>query len=95
MPAYIIADIVVKDTATNEIYTAQTPDMVEKYGGKFIVRGGEFEALEGGWSPSRLVVVEFPSFEQARKFYYSDEYKPLRDIRLKTTESKAILVDGA
>ncbi len=95
MAAYLIAEIDVKDPKTYEGYTAQTPALVEKFGGKFIVRGGEVDALEGGWNPARLVVIEFPSIGQARKFYHSEEYAPLLKIRVGATESKAVLVDGA
>jgi len=95
MAAYVIADIAVKDAETYAGYTAQTPDMVAKYGGKFIVRGGTLETLEGDWQPSRLVVLEFPSFEQAKTFYDSDDYAPLKAIRIGASDSKLILVDGA
>lgn len=94
MAAYIIADIDVKDAEIYATYTAQTPDMVAKFGGKFIVRGGTLAPLEGGWQPSRLVVVEFPTFEQARKFYDSEEYGPLKAIRIQASDSRLILVDG-
>ncbi len=95
MPACIIADIAVKDAEAYEGYTDRTPEPVEKYGGKFIGRGGTLEPLEGGWQPDRLVVAEFPTCEQAQKFCYSDEYEPLKAVRERTTDSKVILVDGA
>jgi uncharacterized protein (DUF1330 family) len=65
MSAYVIAEIEVTDPAAYEDYRRQVPAVVEKYQGKFIVRGGRIESMEGGWSPKRMVVVEFPSMDQA------------------------------
>lgn len=95
MPAYLIAEVDVQDTAAYEEYKKITPGAVDAYGGRFIVRGGEVDAKEGGWTPKRVVVVEFPSMAQARKFYDSKEYAPALAIRLKAAKSKLILVDGA
>ena len=95
MPAYLIAEVDVNDTAAYEEYKKITPGAVAAYGGKFIVRGGTVDSKEGGWKPTRLVVVEFPSMEQARKFYDSPEYAPALAIRLKAAKSKLVLVDGA
>ena len=75
-------------------YRKHTPGAVAKFGGKFIVRGGKTRTLEGGWTPPRIVVLEFPSFEKAEEFYHSDHYKPILAMRLKAGKSKAILVDG-
>ena len=94
MSAYAIAEIDVVDPAAYEDYRKQVLAVVTKYGGKFIVRGGKTRTLEGGWKPSRVVVLEFPSYEAAEKFYDSPEYKPVLDMRLKAGKSKAILVDG-
>ena len=95
MPAYLIAEVDVADTAAYEEYKKITPGAVAAYGGRFIVRGGTLESKEGGWKPARLVVVEFPSMEQARKFYDSPEYAPALAIRLKAAKSRLVLVDGA
>jgi uncharacterized protein (DUF1330 family) len=95
LPAYLIAEVDVADTAAYEEYKKITPGAVAAYGGRFIVRGGTVDSKEGGWKPARLVVVEFPSMEQARKFYDSPEYAPALAIRLKAAKSKLILVDGA
>ena len=65
-----------------------------KYGGRFIVRGGKFEKLEGDWEPKRLVLLEFPSVKQAREWYDSEEYHPLKAMRLKASSSNLILVEG-
>ncbi len=95
MPAYLIAEVDVADAAAYEEYKKITPGAVAAYGGKFIVRGGTVDSKEGGWKPARLVVVEFASMEQARKFYDSPEYAPALAIRLKAAKSRLVLVDGA
>ena len=67
MPAYFIVDNEVTDSAGFEEYRKQVPITVEKYGGRFLVRGGQIQTLEGDWKPKRIVVTEFPSIEQARR----------------------------
>jgi uncharacterized protein (DUF1330 family) len=95
MAAYVIAEIEVTDPAAYEDYRKQVPAVVSKYGGKFVVRGGRIEALEGGWSPKRLVVLEFPSMEQAQKWYRSSDYAPLIKLRQKASRGKIVMVEGA
>jgi uncharacterized protein (DUF1330 family) len=95
MAAYVIGEIEVTDPATYEDYRKQVPAVVTKYGGKFMVRGGKVETLEGGWSPKRIVVLEFPSVAQAQKWYRSAEYAPLIELRQRASRGKLILVEGA
>ncbi|HWE20773.1 MAG TPA: DUF1330 domain-containing protein [Hyphomicrobiaceae bacterium] len=95
MAAYVIAEIEVTDPAVYEEYRKQVPAVVAKYGGRFIVRGGRVEPLEGGWSPKRFVALEFPSMEQALKWYRSEEYAPLIRLRQKASRGKLIIVEGA
>lgn len=95
MTAYVFGEIEVTDPATYEEYRKQVLPVVTQYGGKFIVRGGKIEALEGGWAPKRFVALEFPSLEQARKWYHSPEYAPLIALRQKASRGKLILVEGA
>jgi uncharacterized protein (DUF1330 family) len=95
MSAYVIAEIEVTDPAAYEDYRRQVPAVVEKYQGKFIVRGGRIESMEGGWSPKRMVVVEFPSIDQALKWYRSADYAPLIALRQKASKGKLIIVEGA
>ena len=95
MTAYVFGEIEITDPALYEEYRRQVLPVVTKYGGKFIVRGGRIEALEGGWAPKRFVALEFPSMEQAQKWYRSPEYAPLIDMRKKASRGKLILVDGA
>jgi uncharacterized protein (DUF1330 family) len=94
MSAYFIVDIDIHDAAGLEEYRNQVPATLTKYGGRFIVRGGRFERLEGDWQPKRLVLLEFPSVEQAKRWYDSEEYRPLKAMRLKASSSNLILVDG-
>ncbi len=95
MSAYVIAEIEVVDPAAYEEYRKQVPAVIAKYGGKFLVRGGKVEPREGGWTPKRIVVVEFPSMAQAQKFYDSSDYAPLIKLRQKASKGKLILVEGA
>ena len=94
MSAYVIAEIEVTDPAAYEDYRKQVPGVVEKYKGKFIVRGGKIESMEGGWAPKRMVVVEFPSMDQALKWYRSPEYRPLIALRQRASKGKLIIVEG-
>ena len=94
MSAYVIAEIDITDPAAYEDYRRQVPAVIARYGGKYIVRGGKVEPLEGGWSPKRIAVVEFPSMEQALKFYRSAEYAPLIAIRQKASRGKLVIVEG-
>ncbi|HEX7250620.1 MAG TPA: DUF1330 domain-containing protein [Burkholderiales bacterium] len=95
MTAYVIADIEVTDPAGYAEYGKHVPATVQKYGGRFAVRGGKLEALEGGWVPKRAVVLEFPSYEQALKWYRSPEYAPLIAMRQKASKGRLFVVEGA
>ena len=95
MAAYVIGEIDVTDPAAYDEYRRQVLATVTKYGGKFLVRGGRIDALEGGWSPRRVVVLEFASMEQAQKWYRSPEYAPLIKLRQKASKGKLIAVEGA
>lgn len=94
MAAYILADVTVTDPAAFEDYRKQVPATIAQYGGKFCVRGGTIQTLEGTWPTKRLVVIEFPSVEQARRWYDSAEYKGPKDLRFKTATTNLILVEG-
>ena len=94
MSAYVIADVSVTDPGLFAEYRQLVPATIEKYGGRFVVRGGTVETKEGGWSPSRIVVLEFPSMDQARKWYHSPEYAPALAMRLRSASAKMIFVEG-
>ena len=94
MPAYIVVDVEVNDPVKYEDYKKLTPISLAKYQGKFIVRGGKTETLEGGWNPMRFVVLEFPNAELAKKWWASEEYAPAKAIRHQTAKTKMILAEG-
>ena len=94
MPAYFIVDNEVTDTAGFEEYRKQVPATLEKYGGKILVRGGQHQTLEGDWAPKRIVVTVFPSLEQAQRWYDSEEYRPLKALRMRTARGSVVLVEG-
>ena len=95
MSAYVIGDIEVTDPAAYEEYRKQVLAVVTKYGGKFMVRGGKIDPKEGGWTPKRLVLLEFPSLAQAQKCYDSPEYAPLIKLRQKAAKGRLVIVEGA
>jgi uncharacterized protein (DUF1330 family) len=94
MAAYVIANVDVHDQARYEEYRQHTPATIEQYGGRFLVRGGTHELLEGQWQPSRLVVIEFESVEAAKRWYDSEEYGRLKAIRQRAALSEVVLVQG-
>ena len=94
MPAYVIAGIEVTDPEAYRGYTSQVPGIVERFGGKFVVRGGQAENLEGE-APRRLIVLEFPNVERARAFYTSPEYQKIIPIRQRNAKTSFLtLVEG-
>jgi uncharacterized protein (DUF1330 family) len=95
MAAYVIADVTVKDPETYAEYRKQVPATVAKHGGRFLVRGGAWEPLEGDWRPGRVVVLEFPDVAAAKAWYTSQEYGPLIKIRQSASTGHVILVEGA
>src|SRR3981081_872631 len=90
----MIVEVETTDEALMAEYRKHTPGLVAKFGGKVIVRGGKPRTLEGGRSPAGVVVLEFPDYAAAERFYDSADYKPVLDMRLKAGKSKAIIVDG-
>jgi uncharacterized protein (DUF1330 family) len=94
MPAYVIADVDVSDPARYAEYRQRVPATVAAYGGRFLARGGAHEVLEGNWQPHRVVVLEFPSLEQARRWHESEEYREPKAIRVAASRTNAIIVEG-
>lgn len=95
MPAYVIADIDVHDAVTYQDYVALVPGTLEPFGGRFVVRGGEHETLEGDWRPNRLIVLEFPTAADARGWYESEAYVEAMPIRHRSSTGSLVLVQGA
>ncbi len=94
MPAYVIVDIEVSDSQTYEEYKNLAQSTVAAYGGRYLARGGRTEALEGSWSPKRVVILEFDSASNARKWYNSPEYGLARAIRRGAANFNMLLVEG-
>jgi uncharacterized protein (DUF1330 family) len=95
MKGYVIAEIDVHDPEQYEAYKATVPGSLEPYGGRFVVRGGDPETLEGEWQPKRIVVLEFESPERAREWYESEGYREPKALRQRTSTGSLILVSGA
>ena len=94
MSAYVIVDVEVTDAAAYEQYRRQTPATVAAYGGRFLVRGGSTEVLEGDWTPHRLVVIEFASTDVARAWFDSPAYSAIKGIRHAAARSNLVIVEG-
>lgn len=95
MSAYIIVEIDVQDPIGYEEYKKLAGPTVEARGGKYIVRGGRTEVLEGDWRPKRIVLLEFPSMEKAKEWLDCEEYREPRKMRHATAKTNMILVEGA
>jgi uncharacterized protein (DUF1330 family) len=94
MPAYIIVETDISDPEQYEQYKAASPGAVAAGGGRFIVRGGELAVLEGDWSPSRLVVLEFENLDAAKAFYESEQYVEARKLREGAATLNMVAVAG-
>ena len=95
MAAYVIVDIHITDAKTYETYKEPANATVKAFGGRYIVRGGAVETLEGDWTPGRTVVLEFPDAQRAREWWNSELYAPVKAIRHASARTKMILVEGA
>lgn len=94
MAAYVLVEIDVTDPATYEDYKKLTPATLAAYDGKFIVRGGAYETLEGDWQPNRMVLLEFPTVERAKEWWNSPEYSKAKAIRQRAADTKMIVLEG-
>ena len=94
MAAYLIADIDITDAAVYEEYKREVPATQQRYGGKYLGRGGLTKVLEGDWEPHRLVIVEFPDLASLMKWYTSPEYSRLKAIREKSAKTRIIVLEG-
>jgi len=94
MTAYVIVEVEVTDPAGYEDYKKQVPPSLAAYDGKFVVRGGKCETLEGRWQPQRIVVLEFPSLERAKLWWDSREYAAAKAVRQRAAKTKMIVVEG-
>jgi uncharacterized protein (DUF1330 family) len=95
MAAYVIVDVKIEDPEVYAEYRRLTPGSIAAYGGRFVVRGGSLETLEGDWSPERIVVLEFDSVARAKAWWSSAEYGPAKALRQKSATTRMIVVEGA
>ena len=92
---YMIGDVDIKNIEEYKKYMEKVRPMIESYGGEYLIRGGEIDALETNlWEPTRMVLVKFPNKEIAMEWYNSDEYKPYKSIRLDNATSNILMVEG-
>jgi len=94
MAAYVIVDVTVNDPDRYAEYKPLAASTVEAFGGRYIVRGGATETLEGTWSPGRVVILEFPTSRRAREWWRSAAYRPAKEIRHSSARTEMILVEG-
>ena len=94
MSAYVIVDIQITDPVQYEEYKRLAAPTVAAFDGRYLVRGGKAEPLEGDRTPGRMVVLEFPSFDRAKEWWASDEYADAKSMRHSSALSEMILVDG-
>jgi len=94
MPAYLVVEVEITDPAQYDEYRQKVPATLAKYGGRFVVRGGDPKTLEGTWNPKRIVVLEFPDRVTATAWWSSSEYAPAKAQRQRAARTQMILVDG-
>ncbi|HWE98198.1 MAG TPA: DUF1330 domain-containing protein [Caulobacteraceae bacterium] len=94
MAAYLIGEFEVTDPALHEDYRRDVPAVIAAHGGRYLVRGGAAELVEGEGEPQRLVILEFPNLAAARAFFDGDAYAPLRALRQRASRGRIVIVDG-
>ena len=94
MSVYLIIDIAIIDQDVYGEFVARVSAVVEQYGGRYLVRGGEVVALAGDWQPERIVLIEFESVEQVQEFFASLEYLAILPLREQSAATRAIIVEG-
>jgi uncharacterized protein (DUF1330 family) len=95
MSAYCLFDILeVTDPAAMDEYRTRVVPIVEKFGGRYVVAGGKLDVVEGSWRPAFPVIIQFPSLEQAHKWYGAEEYRELKALRLSACKSNAVFMEG-
>ena len=94
MPAYMIVNLDVSDAVAYEEYKTKVPALIQKHGGKYLVRGGKLTILEGDWKPTRLVLFEFPNTAAAQALFDDPEYQPLKALRQRVAKTDIVVVEG-
>ena len=95
-PAYLVVDLIVDDPETFKKYQQEVAPILEQFGGRYLIKGGEYslEETDTEWKPNRIVVLQFPSMEKARAFYECDIYQPVKAIRTSSTRATLAIVEG-
>lgn len=94
MAAYVVVEITTRDPGTMARYREIARPIVEAHGGRYLARGGATRALEGGWEPERLVILEFPDMARAVAWWECAEYAEARDLRQRAGETRMVVVEG-
>jgi len=94
MASYMVVNLDVSDPVAFKEFQERFPAVLKKYEGRYLTRGGKAECWEASWQPKRVVMFEFPSMDHARRLYESDDYAPLKAIRLRSTKSDVFIVEG-
>ena len=94
MPAYVVVNITIRDPGRYEEYKRLATPTVAAYGGRYVARGGPVDGREGGWCPSRLVILEFPTVERARAWWDSPEYAPAKTVRQSCADTQLVITEG-
>ena len=91
---YVIAQLKITNFENYKEYVEKVNPIVKKFGGEFLVRAGEFQIFDGETKFPRIIVLKFPSYEKALEWYNSEEYKPIKQIRLDNSEGTNIIIKG-
>ena len=94
MSAYVIVNVDTKHPEEYERYKEMAQKTVAQYGGRYLVRGGQMNVLEGSWTPTRIVILEFPSYEKAHAWWHSAEYAPAKELRQRLSTTDLLIVEG-
>ena len=94
MSGFVIFNIEIKKHEETKEYVEKVTSVAKKFGGEYIVRGGETKVIEGTWTYPRTIIIKFPSYEKALEWYDSEEYKPIKQIRLDNSVSNGIIIKG-
>ena len=94
MSGYVISNIDVKNPEAYKEYIDKVKPIVEKFGGEYLVRAGEYKVIDGEWKYPRTVIIKFSSYEKALEWYNSEEYQPVKPIRLANSVANGIIIQG-
>ena len=94
MSGYVISNIDVKNPEAYKEYISKVKPIVEKFGGEYLVRNGEYKVIDGEWKYPRTVIIKFPTYEKALEWYNSEEYQPVKPIRLANSVANGIIIQG-